>query len=385
MPMPFAYETQLGEGGAGLSGGERQRISIARALLVDPQILILDEATAGVDAEAERAICTALKNGASRRTTISSAHSAIHAPGLRPPAGLRRRSADRTRNAAGTVRTGRVVRLTGQNPRELARKPATGKSRRLPGFRRGRRRGDADADGFGFEPNLEQDKDGAFFQSFARFGTAADICSDGFNVNAKTGQDLGINWLDPAAVAIEGGQNGLLRVVFQGRSEVDAFAVRAFPGVHERQFIGLLSNRVSGPEGEVGLIHSLDRWPAASRQAVERSLDRRYLLRTIREIRQLRSSGNMLEMSVLTGGGVEMVRLDKPGEEVPAIRHERFDVGRRRGKLFRHSRPPCPAQISTTTAEPVFWRLMFQARWTELRTTPIEGHFNEHCKNAPGT
>ena len=74
MRMPFAYETQLGEGGSGLSGGERQRLSIARALLFDPAILILDEATASVNAESERAICQAIRRWGRRRTTIVIAH-----------------------------------------------------------------------------------------------------------------------------------------------------------------------------------------------------------------------------------------------------------------------------------------------------------------------
>jgi ABC-type multidrug transport system fused ATPase/permease subunit len=72
--LPNGYDTRVGERGLTLSGGQRQRIAIARALLADPRILILDDATSSVDATTEREIKAALREVMAGRTTFVIAH-----------------------------------------------------------------------------------------------------------------------------------------------------------------------------------------------------------------------------------------------------------------------------------------------------------------------
>src|SRR5207253_3268835 len=72
--LPQSYDTVIGERGITLSGGQRQRIAIARALAVDPRILILDDATASVDATTEARIRVGLREAMRGRTTLIIAH-----------------------------------------------------------------------------------------------------------------------------------------------------------------------------------------------------------------------------------------------------------------------------------------------------------------------
>jgi ATP-binding cassette subfamily B protein len=72
--LPRGYDTMLEEGATNLSGGQRQRLAIARALLIDPPVLILDEATSALDAESEAIVNANLKRMANGRTVLSISH-----------------------------------------------------------------------------------------------------------------------------------------------------------------------------------------------------------------------------------------------------------------------------------------------------------------------
>jgi len=99
--LPAGYETDLGERGRGLSGGQRQRIAIARALLADAPVLILDEPTTGLDAGARDALLEPLRRLSSGRTTLIVSHDPVlaaeadrvvelHAGRIVPPSPLSR-------------------------------------------------------------------------------------------------------------------------------------------------------------------------------------------------------------------------------------------------------------------------------------------------------
>jgi ATP-binding cassette subfamily B protein len=293
----LGYETPVGERGAGLSGGERQRLSIARAMLYDPRVLILDEATSSVDTESEKAIQDALKGFVQGRTTIAIAHrlsTLRHANrilvfdnGRLIEQGSHQALMDQGGTYANLVRI--QTRLGGEDSLEKLLEA----EQRAPAV-------------------VEAVVDAAPELQVQESQTAVAVLDPPIEGGGEPpavppvtpsilppGEIPDDFWLEPINTELTVDEHGRLKARTEdGENYVGVFAVRAFPATMPDRFISLRCADADGKEHEIGIIADLTQWPDEAQRLLRDALDRRYRMREVERIHRIEEKHNHLYWQV---------------------------------------------------------------------------------------
>ena len=267
-----AYDTWVGEGGAGMSGGEKQRTSIARALLCDPRVLILDEATSSIDSESELAIQQALAHLVRGRTTIAVAH---------------RLSTLRNSDRILVFDDGKIIEQ-GTHAELMAIK---GKYAKLVEIQT------ATAPGSSVDALLAKQKEPAAAAEIV------DLPRDPLTgLTPITAHEL--RWLTPANSSIHlGDRNALHLTVINERIYHGVFALRCLPVRYRDQYISLRYIDTENREQEIGLLRDLSDWPEDAQGLIRDSLLRRYFVHVIQRIHSIKQFSGFLSFDVETDLG----------------------------------------------------------------------------------
>ena len=258
---PLGYDTWVGERGAGLSGGERQRLSIARALLYDPKVLILDEATSSIDTESEQAIQDALRVLVRGRTTLAIAH---------------RLSTLRDSDRIFVFDDGRLTEQ-GTHSELMA---VEGTYARLVKI----------------QTQFARDQ-----QFEATLNALPQESYEGATDSPEDVVDFTPLWLEPGQATFRVGPHDSLDLeLADGTVHRGISAVRCFPATRAEQFISLAFSDPEGKEKEIAIVRSISDWPVATQTLIRQALDRRYLHRRIRKINRIRLLHGCLEFNVET-------------------------------------------------------------------------------------
>jgi ATP-binding cassette subfamily B protein len=280
--QPLAYETLLGEHGAGLSGGEKQRLSIARTLLYDPRVLVLDEATSNIDAEAEKSIQEALAVLVRGRTTIAIAHRLSTLRNAdRILAFDRGQLAEQGTHAELLAKDGIYARLV-RIQTQVSKHPT------IDGLL------DAASEA---QPAASESPPDSAASAPAAVPPAAAIAEE-----------------PPPAARIEWLGSPTHRFVVGPLDRIDLckgdeliaagiFVVRTFPASHPEAYLSVRGWNESGEEVEHGMIRDLATWPAADAKVVRGALARRTLIRRIDRVHAVRLGHGYLDLDVETDVG----------------------------------------------------------------------------------
>lgn len=286
----LGYETLLGEHGAGLSGGEKQRLSIARTLLYDPQILILDEATSNIDAESEKSIQEALEVLTQGRTTVAIAHRLSTL-----------RNADRILvfDRGQLVEQGshaQLLEMDGTYARLVRIQTQVSKDqnvdRLLHAF-------DSKRDPAAELPSSSQtaltnEKSDRLHGSSTEAAVPA----------SPKAERPALLWLNPETHQFCRGPLSQLELWDEGKKlNGGVFITRTFPASHPLEYLSVRGWSTDGDEIELGMIRNLSDWSASDQIEINEALQRRYLLREITGLFSISLKYGFLDFDVQTTSG----------------------------------------------------------------------------------
>ncbi len=255
-----------------MSGGEKQRLSIARTLLYDPNILILDEATSNIDAESEKLIQDALERLTAGRTTVAIAHRLSTL-----------RNADRILvfDHGDLIEEGSHAELI----------DADGKYARMVKIQMQVSKA----------PNVDRLLDASETES---------LVDESKGKPDDDSKQTDIRWLEPADLKFSSDARGRVSMVVDGDEVHEGlFCIRLFPAKYPEQYISVRSWNGNGDEIEIGVIENLADLDPWNREIVVDSLNRHYLIREIQRVYKVELSHGYLDLDVETDSGRERLTM----------------------------------------------------------------------------
>ena len=312
----LGYETLLGENGSGLSGGEKQRLSIARTLLYDPKILVIDEATSNIDAEAEKSIQEALKVLIRGRTTLAIAHrlstlrnadrilvfdqgrlieQGSHAELLALDGTYARLVRIQT-SVSKNPDVDKLIHTAAELEKTQKAAAASGSDRSSvsvldPPNAKSRKSDSETLDAIDGVENPDENSD--------ENSDEIPMDSDPESIPAPA-----IVWLEDSQCELRRGTHDRIELWVDGKLHAaSVFIVKTFPSKYPAGYLSVRSWKENGEEYECGMIRELAQWRSSNRTLIEEMIERRYLMRRILRVRKNQLESGYLTMDVETDRG----------------------------------------------------------------------------------